>query len=77
MQRQGAWLFYWSQEETAADLYQRLSQVPVEAYRAKRERFARRQESFRFEVSGVGDAALSWLAWKACASLPILIVLKV
>jgi hypothetical protein len=47
LQRQGAWLFYWSQERTAADLYRRLSQVPVEAYRAERKRFARRQESFR------------------------------
>ena len=48
LQRQGAWLFYRSRGETVADLYQRLSQVPVEAYRAERERFARRQESFRF-----------------------------
>jgi len=48
LQRQGAWLFYRSREESVADLYQRLSQVSVEAYRAERERFARRQESFRF-----------------------------
>jgi hypothetical protein len=48
LQRQGAWLFSRSQGETVANLYQRLSQVPVEAYRAERERFARRQESFRF-----------------------------
>ncbi len=48
LQRQGAWLFYWSQEETPADLHQRLSQVPIDAYWAERERFARRQENFRF-----------------------------
>jgi len=48
LQRQGAWLFYQSQEETVADLCRRLSQVPVEAYRVERERFARRQENFRF-----------------------------
>ena len=48
LQRQGAWLFYRSREESVADLHRRLSQVPVEAYRAERERFARRQERCRF-----------------------------
>lgn len=47
LQRQGAWLFYQSREETVTDLHRRLSQVPVERYRAERRRFARRQERFR------------------------------
>ncbi len=47
LQRHGAWLLYRSREATAADLEHRLAQVPLEAYRAERERFARRQERFR------------------------------
>ncbi|MDH7475744.1 MAG: hypothetical protein QHJ74_17350, partial [Anaerolineae bacterium] len=47
LQRQGAWLIYRSQEETAADLHRRLAQVPVETYRAERSRFTSRQECFR------------------------------
>ncbi len=57
LQRQGAWLIYQSRDETAADLYRRLAQVPVEAYRAERARFESRQERFRYRYHWRHDRA--------------------
>lgn len=65
LQRHGARLVYRSRDEESVEaLHRRLAQVPVETYRAERERFARRQDRFRIAITGAVTPLLSWLNWK-------------
>lgn len=47
LHRQGAWLIYTPRDESVTEVQRRISQVPMDVYRAERTRFESRQERFR------------------------------